>query len=283
MSVLPIDITTFDDPRVEAYRDVRDRDLARGHGRLFMAESIHVIERLLGHPELVHSLLLSPHMLDRLRPKLEALGDALVGPVYVAPIDLMCEITGFHIHRGALAAGKRPRPEELSLDHGIGHLRGRERLTMVLCEAITHIDNMGGIFRNAAAFGADAVVIDSASCDPLYRKSIRVSMGHVFSVPYAISEDWPHDLARLRKEWGIHLVAAETTEDATPLYELEAPQRVGVIFGSEGHGLSAATLSLCDRKCAIPMLRGVPSLNVATASAVFLYELQRAGAGKGRR
>jgi len=271
----PIHISSFDDPRVEVYRDVRDRDLARAHGSLFMAESIHVIERLLDHPRRVHSLLLSPTMFERLSPKLEALGELLSAPVYVAPLELMCEITGFHIHRGALAAGLRPRPEELALEAVLEHLRGRSRMRIVLCEAVTHIDNMGGIFRNASAFGADAVVIDSASCDPLYRKAIRVSMGHVFSMPYAISDDWSHDLGRLRSEWGVSLIAAETTPTAVPLSSLRVPEKVGVIFGSEGHGLSGATLDRCDVHCEIPMAPGVPSLNVATASAIFLYEFQR--------
>lgn len=240
-----------------------------------MAESIHVLERLLNHPQLVHSMLLSPHMFERLQPRIEAITQSHPFDVFVAPIDLMSEITGFHIHRGALAAGKRPRSEELSLDAAIGHLRGAKQLRLVLCEAITHIDNMGAIFRNAAAFGADAVVIDSASCDPLYRKAIRVSMGHVFSVPYAICEDWPYDLVRLREEWDLTLIAAETDQGAKPLHTMRVPKRVGVIFGSEGHGLSEASLSQCDAMYEIPMLKGVPSLNVATASAVFLYELQR--------
>lgn len=272
----PISISSFDDPRVEAYRDVRDRDLARAHGGLFMAESIHVIERLLAHPRMVHSLLLSPLMFDRLRGALEALGESLAAPVYVAPLDLMCEITGFHIHRGALAAGIRPAAEALTLDAAIGHLRGRQRVRLVLCERITHVDNMGGIFRNAAAFGADGVVIDPTSCDPLYRKAIRVSMGHVFSVPFAVSEDWHRDLRRLREEWGVKLVAAETAERAAALDRFDVPDLAAILFGSEGYGLGEATLSLCDAVVEIPMPAGVPSLNVATASAVFLYEFQRA-------
>jgi tRNA G18 (ribose-2'-O)-methylase SpoU len=273
VSLTPIEITSFDDPRAGVYRDVRDRDLARAHGRLFMAESIHVIERLLNHPRKVHSLLLSPHMYERLRQRLDELAEV---PVYVASIDLMCEITGFHIHRGALAAGIRPRKEELTIDAALGHLKGRERLRLVLCERITHVDNMGGIFRNAAAFGVDGVIIDPASCDPLYRKAIRVAMGHVFSVPYAVSEDWLGDLERLRDGWALKLIAAETIPGAVPLDTLDVPARAGIIFGSEGHGLSEGTLSQCDAVAAIPMLPGVPSLNVATASAVFLYEFQRA-------
>ena len=274
-----IEVTTFDDPRIDVYRDVRDRDLARAHGPLFMAESIHVIERLLNHPRKVHSLLLSPLMFDRLRPALDALGEKLAGAVYVAPLELMCEITGFHIHRGALAAGFRPRPEELTLDAALGHLRdmrGQRRLRLVLCEAVTHVDNMGGLFRNCAAFGVNGIVLDPACCDPLYRKAVRVAMGHVFAMPYAVSEDWHRDLQRLRDEWGFRLIAAETAANAIPLDRLDVPERAAIIFGSEGHGLSEATLALCDAVAAIPMLPGVPSLNVATASAVFLYEFQRA-------
>jgi tRNA G18 (ribose-2'-O)-methylase SpoU len=265
----PIAISTIDDPRLEPYRNVRDKDL-RGRGRLFMAESEMVIRRLLRTPQRLHSLLLSPKKHERLREALAALPEGAA--VYVADLGLMCEIAGFHIHRGALAAGFRPRPMETTLDAVIGPLRRAAEATLLLAESVTNVDNMGQLFRNAAAFGVDAIVLDPTCCDPLYRKAIRVSMGHVLSVPWAVSEDWPADLARLKREWGVTLIGAETLPGARPLWELPRIERLGLVFGAEGHGLSRMALDECEAVFQAPMRPGVPSLNVATASAVFLYE-----------
>lgn len=270
----PILIDSLEDPRVDVYRDVRDKDLRSGHGRLFMAESELVIRRLLRTPDRIHSLLLSPHMFERMTDVLTDLPAGI--PAYVAEQDLMNDIAGFHIHRGALAAGYRPSAQDLSFDHALGHLRGRDRLCIVLAEGMTNVDNMGGLFRNAAAFGVDGIVLDPTCCDPLYRKAVRVSMGHVLSVPYAVCVGWPDDLDRLRTEWGISLIAAEIAAGAQPLWTMTREERVGVVFGSEGHGLSAEVREKCDATYFVPMKQGVPSLNVATASGVFLYEIFRA-------
>jgi tRNA G18 (ribose-2'-O)-methylase SpoU len=206
--------------------------------------------------------------------------------VYACELKLMHEIAAFHIHRGVLAAGVRPEPAELSLHASLGHLRPeacRAQVRVVLAEGLTNVDNMGALFRNAAAFGANALVLDSACCDPLYRKAIRVSMGHALSVPYAVSDNWLPDLRRLRDEWGLTLIAAESTPDARPLWEMPHTDRIGILFGSEGHGLAAETLAMCDAVCGIPMAGEVPSINVAVASAVFLYELQRSAGGNSGR
>ena len=146
----PVHITTLDDPRIDVFRDVRDKDL-RGHDDVFMAESESVLLRLLRHPERMHAVFLS-------RPKHEGLADALRVlpenvPVFVADLDLMTQIAGFHIHRGVLAAGRRPDRDELSLDRAIGHLRDRDESVLLLAEGLTNVDNVGGLFRNAAAFG----------------------------------------------------------------------------------------------------------------------------------
>ncbi|UCD75784.1 MAG: RNA methyltransferase [Phycisphaerales bacterium] len=272
MAVSPILIDSLDDPRVEIFRDVRDKDL-RGRDKLFMAESEMVLTRLLRTPERLHSLFLSPNKFERLAGSLQALAAHV--PVYVADIDLMTEIAGFHIHRGVLAAGFRPRPEELSLDAALGHLKGDAPLTLLLAEGLTNVDNMGGMFRNAAAFGADGIVLDPTCCDPLYRKAIRVSMGHVLSIPYVVCDDWIGDVHRLKEQWGIRLIGAEVTDGAIPLWDIPRFSRLGILFGSEGHGLTGEALAACDEVCRIPMDEAVPSLNVATASAVFLYELIR--------
>ena len=275
MAVRTIPIDSLDDPRVEFFRDVRDRDL-RGREKLFMAESELVLRRLLRTPHRLKALFLSPKKLRRLEDALEVLQADV--PVYVADVDLMTRIAGFNVHRGVLAAGVRPHEDELSIDGVLGHLQGAERLRFVIAEGLTNVDNMGGIFRNAAAYGMDAVVLDPRCCDPLYRKAIRVSMGHTLSVRWAICRNWPGDLLRLKEQWGITLIGAEVTEEGRPLWEMPRDPRVGLLFGSEGHGLSAEALRACDVVCQIPMAGDVPSLNVATTSAVFMYELTRGGA-----
>lgn len=267
----PIEITSMDDERVAVFRDVRDADL-RGRDKFFMAESELVIRRLLRTPDRVHALFLS-------HARYEALKDLLVSEsmlnVYVADVELMTEIAGFRIHRGVLAAGIRPTPEALSLDAALGHLVTKPACTIVIAEGFTNVDNMGALFRNAAAFGVDGIVLDPACCDPLYRKAIRVSMGHTLSVPYAISKTWPEDLDRLKREWGVTLVAAEVNESSIPVWEMPRAPKTALLLGSEGHGLSPEALAASDVVCEIPMTENVPSLNVAVASAVFLYELTR--------
>jgi tRNA G18 (ribose-2'-O)-methylase SpoU len=273
MAPAPIRITDADDPRVAPFRDVRDKDL-RGREGLFMAESEMVLCRLLRTPERIHSVLLTPHKHEQLAAELDVLGDDV--PRYVAEMELMTAIAGFHIHRGVLAAGHRPHPRDLDLDRVLGHLPHEGPVTLLAAEGVTNVDNMGGLFRNAAGFGVDGIVLDPTCCDPLYRKAIRVSMGHVLSIPYAVSRDWPADLARLGSQWDTTIVAAETGARAQPLWSLSpADDRLTLVFGSESDGLRPETLAACDRVLEIPMTGAVPSLNVATASAVFLYELRR--------
>lgn len=268
-----IDITSLDDPRVDIYRDVRDADL-RGRKDLFMAESELVLRRLMTTPRRLHSMLLSRERFEKMREAIAALPESVF--IFVTDIANIHDIAAFHVHRGCLAAGHRLPRTEMTIDAALGHLRDRDCVCLLLAEGWTNVDNMGALFRNAAAFGVDGIVLDSSCCDPLYRKAIRVSMGHVLSIPYAISENWLGDLQRLKREWGMTLVAAETTSDAKPLWEMPKSKRMAMVFGSEGHGLAAMTLEQCDAVCAIPMSADVPSLNVAVASAVFLYERQRA-------
>jgi tRNA G18 (ribose-2'-O)-methylase SpoU len=278
-----IPIESIDDPRVAVFRDVRDADL-RGRDKLFMAESEPVLRRLLRTPQRLHSLLVSPRKLKRLDAALQALPDHV--PVYVAELEMMADLAGFIVHRGVLAAGHRLSAQELAPDAALNHLRGAARCRLLIAEGLTNVDNMGALFRNAAAFGMDGIVLDPTCCDPLYRKAIRVSMGHALSVPYAISCDWPGDLIRLKQRWQLTLIAVELANDAQPLWQLGvlvsarggAFDRLAILLGSEGHGLSAAALASCDGVVEIPMNArdgASPSLNVAVASAVALYELTR--------
>lgn len=272
MPLAPIIITSLDDPRLDSFRDVRDRDLYGREG-VFVAESEPVIRRLLRTPERFVSLLMTPHRYESMRDALNILPEYV--PIYVVDLDLMCGVAGFHIHRGALAIARRPSDAELSIEAVLEPLKSSAKLKILLAEGITNVDNMGGLFRNAAGFGIDAIVLDPTCCDPLYRKSVRVSMGHVLSLPYAVSANWPEDIERLRREWGIFVVAAEKCDGAKPLWELPRPQKWGLLLGSEGNGISARALRECDITAEIPMSARVPSLNVATAAAVFLYEMSR--------
>lgn len=260
-----IEISDIDDPRIADYRDIRDR--ARADPALFVAETALVVERMLALPGVTRSVMLAPRWMDRIAPQ------APPGvPVYVAALPLMQQIAGFPIHRGVLGVGSRAAVERQTLDEAVG----RSPRTLLLCEDITNIDNIGMLFRNAAAFGADAVVLSPRCHDPLYRKSLRVSIGHALTVPFARSTDWSGDLDRLARDRGITLIGAATTGDAVPIDAIEPPDRVGLIVGREHDGLSPATLRRCSVVARVPMAPGVDSLNVAAAAAVCLHRLSRA-------
>ncbi|MEE2912552.1 MAG: RNA methyltransferase [Planctomycetota bacterium] len=265
-----VKITTLDDPRVDPFRNVRDADL-RGRDHLCMVESEMVVKRLLETNWEIHSLLISPNKCERLSRHLH---DRDI-PILIADISLMSEITGFNIHRGVLAAVRRPPSNTHSVQRLIERFQGEKQLSILMAEGITNIDNMGSLFRNAAAFGVNAIVLDECCCDPLYRKSIRVSMGHTFSIPFAITDSWIHELPLLKHELNIKLIGCELSDHAVPVWQVDQGDRFGLIMGGEKHGLSKATIDQCDVVAQIPMSDAVPSINVAIASAVALYEFLR--------
>ncbi|MBI69535.1 MAG: hypothetical protein CMJ38_05935 [Phycisphaerae bacterium] len=230
-----------------------------------MVESELAVRRLLDSDWALHSILLSPQKHERLATVLE--GRAL--DVFVADVSLMSEVTGFHIHRGVLAAVQRNYRKQ-SLESIIER---KQTSSLLLAEGITNIDNMGSLFRNATAFGVDGVLLSRTCCDPLYRKSIRVSMGHVFSIPWIMIEDWESSIQQLKETYGVQLIGLETGPDAVPLWEVDVSEHCGIIVGEEKAGLSPATLKLCDVIAEIPMSASVPSINVGVASAVGLYDL----------
>jgi len=211
-------VTSLDDPRVDQYRSVRDADL-RGRKHLCMVESEMVVRRLLDSNWKVHSLFISPQKYERISPFIQ---DKSL-QVYVADISLMSEISGFHIHRGTLALAHRPSQESLSVDKMVNSLRNKNEVALLLAEGITNVDNMGALFRNAAAFGVDAIILDHACCDPLYRKSIRVSMGHAFTIPWAVTRDWIKELNQIKEQLDVTLIGCETGENSIPLWEIAPP------------------------------------------------------------
>jgi tRNA G18 (ribose-2'-O)-methylase SpoU len=256
------------DPRIEAYRDVRERDLVGRQG-LFIAEG-EVVVRLLSRAtrHRTCSLLIAAHRVDGQADLISAFPEET--PVYAASQAVMDAIVGFPIHRGVLALGERAAP--MSADDLLATL-GPNALAPVLCGIGNH-DNMGGIFRNAAAFGAGGVLLDHTCCDPLYRKAIRVSVGAALTLPTARLEPG-EDLFALMERRGFEVVALSPRGD-TPLGRFERKGRTAVLLGSEGPGLPEAILARA-RTVAIPMAGGFDSLNVAVTSGIVLHHLAGQG------
>jgi tRNA G18 (ribose-2'-O)-methylase SpoU len=267
-------VSAIDDPRLSDYRDLKEAHLA-SRAQAFIAESEFVLRVLLTqgrHP--VRSLLIAAPRLDKVRDAL-ALCDPAI-PIYVGEQALLDQVAGFRVHRGILASGQREAvPEPAAL---LATLPARA--TVVALEALTNHDNVGGVFRNAAAFGADAVLFDAATCDPLYRKSIRVSVGASLFVPYARGATSAGCLAAL-SDAGFVSIALSPSADARDIATLwqqgAPPPRVALWLGTEGAGLSAATLAAADVVARIAMAPGFDSLNVATTSGIALYALRHAG------
>jgi tRNA G18 (ribose-2'-O)-methylase SpoU len=262
-------LTDLADPRLEEYRDIKDHRLRASSGR-FVAESEGVLRKLLASSLRVRSVLLTAPRLRSLEPVLAAASPGC--PIYVVPQEVMDGVAGLHVHRGVLAIGERPRTVEVPPS---------ARLVLVL-EDLVDVDNLGALVRSAAAFGADAIVLSPRCADPYYRKAIRVSMGAVFALPILRHERWPEELEELRARHGLALVGAVLDEGAAPLGAFRAPGPVALLLGSEGPGLRPETKALCDSLVTIPMARErADSLNVATAGAIFLYELSRRPSPRG--
>lgn len=251
-----------DDARLDEYRALRDVSLRRSleaeHG-LFIAEGEKVIRRAVvaGYP--VRSMLMSPRWVDSLA---DVVAD-LEAPVYVADEALVESVSGFHVHRGALASmARRPLPSvEAVLD-------GATRLLVL--EDVNDHTNVGAIFRNAAAFGMDAVLLSPRCADPLYRRSIKVAMGAVFAVPWTRLDDWAEAPTMLRAA-GFQVLALTPAGEAVDLASVVLTKQVALLLGSEGDGLSERWMRLADERVVIPMRGDVDSLNVAAASAVACY------------
>jgi tRNA G18 (ribose-2'-O)-methylase SpoU len=253
-----------DDPRLDLYRGVRDPELLREHG-LFVAEGRLVVKRLLENPAYrVRSVLVTPAARESLGAALER-ADC---PVYLAESASMAAISGFNIHRGCLAIAERPAA--LPLDE---LLSGPRSHPLIVLERVGNPDNVGGIFRNAGALGAAGIVLSPGCSDPLYRKSIRTSMGATLSVPYCVAARWPADLAVIVQS-GRQLVTLSPAETAAPIERLanglqQVP--VALLFGHEGHGISSGAAAFASVAARIPMAPGCDSLNVAAASAIALH------------
>ena len=267
------------DPRLDGYRFLREPGRRRRIERnqeVFVAEGLVVLEALLSSPYRLRSALVSVGRAD-------AAAELLAGvdaPLFVASPDVLAEVAGFSVHRGVVGLGeRRPFPDPWNLVAATNLL--------VLVEGINDHENLGALYRNAAAFGAGAVLLDPTTADPLYRRCLRVSMGHALRVPTA-RVPWPEALVRLRNEgWTVLALTPDpAAEDLRAVAEEIAsrpgesgPRRVALVVGAEGSGLSAEALAVAGRRVRIPMAGSVDSLNVATAAAVALYVVAPVASG----
>lgn len=253
-----------DDPRVADFFALNDPDRRRAlerDGDFFVAEGALVIRHLLESPYRVRAVLATPQ-------GLRALDDVLgrvEAPVYLATQDLMTSIAGFRFHRGALAsADRRPPPDLATVVDGAG--------LVLMVEGVTDNENLGSLFRNAAAFGVGGVVLDATSADPLYRRSVRVSMGHVLRLPFTRVPDAAAAIGALQG-LGFEVLALTPATGAEDVRAVGLRPRRVLLVGAEGPGLSGRALAAADRRIRIGMAAGVDSLNVATAAAVALHHL----------
>jgi tRNA G18 (ribose-2'-O)-methylase SpoU len=246
--------------------DVALRRVREPEEGLYIAESTKVIARALAAGHRPRAFLVIEQWLPDVQELLAGTDHDV--PVFVGPPELLKQLTGFDMHRGALASMHRPPLVP------VGELLAGARRVVVLEDIVDHT-NVGAIFRSVAGLGADAVLITPRCADPLYRRSVRVSMGTVLQVPWTRLPEWPEG-ARLLRDAGFHIAALALADDAALLDEFatSAPEKVAILLGSEGDGLSRAAIENADTVVTIPMMHGVDSLNVAAASAVALYTLR---------
>src|SRR5450759_3970569 len=272
---MPIEITDPADERVRDYfslTDVALRKKLEPERGLYLAESEKVIRRAIDAGHRPRSFLMGQRWITDLSDLVERAESQDV-PVYVAQARVIEAMTGFHLHRGALASMHRPslKAPEALLQNALRHDVSR----VLILEDIVDHTNVGAVFRSAAALGVDAVLITPRCADPLYRRAVRVSMGTVFQVPWTRIEPWPAGLQVLR-DHGFTVVSFALGDGAVSLDDLVAnhPDRLAMVFGTEGDGLSRLAVKGADLVAKIPMAGGVDSLNVASASAVAMWALR---------
>jgi len=256
------------DPRLDDYRALNDQTFRRRYegDRIFIAEGYVAVDRLIESAHVVRSVLLSPSRLERFATNASVLAARGV-PVFVAERDVIAEVVGFDLHRGVLACAERlphPHIDELC----------RTASRIAVLEGLNDAENLGAISRAARAFGIDGMLIDPTCTDPYSRRTVRVSMGEVLTLPIARATAWPGDLEQLRAA-GFERWAMTPGADADDIWDLHVPDRVAVMLGAEGPGLSRVALAAAERRVRIPIADAVDSLNVAQAAAVTFATLRR--------
>lgn len=261
---MPIEIESADDPRVADYVGLRDRPEGGEH---FIAESELVIGRLVTSKYKVRSFLLSPSRYERMRDIVEPVG----APVYVCSPDVMESIAGFDVHRGALASASRRRNVTL-----MDALSGSRRI--VILEGSNDAENIGAVARSARALGFDALILDPTCADPLSRRSVRVSMGELLHLKIVRCGTWPQPLEYIRRV-GFESWALTPAADANSLYDMGVPEKVALVAGAEGPGLTDTTRRATDFDVRIPLHNGVDSLNLGHALAIAMAAVSPPVAG----
>ncbi len=260
-----VEVRDSGDTRLRDYVSLRDAQLRQAveaeHG-LFIAEGAKVVRRAAAAGYAVRSFLLAPRWLDGLRDVIDRSKDA---PCYVAPDDVVEHVTGFHVHRGALAAMERR-----ALPPVADVLAGASRV-VVLEDLVDHT-NVGAIFRSAAAFGIDGILLSPRCADPLYRRAVKTSMGAVFTVPYTRVDAW-YDAMEMLRSSGFQVLALTPAADAVPLPQIVRSDKIALVLGGEGHGLSHRWMRSADARVVIPIEPGVDSLNVNAAAAIACFLL----------
>ncbi|MFD6451686.1 MULTISPECIES: TrmH family RNA methyltransferase [unclassified Nocardia] len=261
-----IDIDDPTDPRVDDFRDLSNADRRPdlpGRKGLVIAEGVVVVQRMLDSR-------FAPSALLGVGKRFETLEGDLADrdlPYYRASAEVMAEVVGFHLNRGVLAVA--PRPAELTVDEVLDGAR-----TVAVLEGVNDHENLGSMFRNAAGLGADAVLFGDRCADPLYRRAVRVSMGHVLRVPFAQLPQWPASLDLVRDK-GFQIIALTPNPAAVNLATAMTGEKVALLLGAEGPGLTEEAMRATDVRARIPMSPGTDSLNVATAAAMAFYERVR--------
>ncbi|MEG2423732.1 MULTISPECIES: RNA methyltransferase [Micrococcaceae] len=263
--ILPV--ADLADSRLDEYLRLSEANLRMRtdvENGLYIAESTKVVQRAINAGHVPRSFLLAEKHLDQLTEEFNRFPDA---PIFIGDDRQLQDLVGFHLHRGAMAAMNRPEP--LDLDEV---LEASSRVAIL--EDIADHTNLGAIIRSASGLGVDAVLLTPKCVDPWYRRSARVSMGTVFDLPWVRMLSWPEDIQTLKKH-GYEMLAMELTEDAIPLNEVEikSGQKVAMILGNEGRGVTDEALAAVDRTVIIPMYREVDSLNVGAASAIAFWHL----------
>lgn len=260
-------IQSLDLPELEPYRTMRRSETHRAR-QIFVAEGEKVVRRLLESPLPVVSVLLPPKWVEEYRPLLEARPEMITA--YAAEKDLLEQLVGFSMYQGVLAIGRIPALPSLKDVIAAG---AAPRLFAAI-DGLTNAENLGGLVRNCAAFGVQALLVAQTSSSPWLRRAVRGSMGTIFKVPTVENLDLPCALRELRSR-GIRCLAAHPHPPGVNLWDADFSGDCCIVFGSEGFGIAPAVLDACDQTVAIPMASGVDSLNVTSAVAVFLYEAAR--------
>ncbi len=263
-----ITIRSQDDPRLAAYRSLKGKSLEKDG--IFVAEGEKVVKCMLDSACAIASSLISVDTVSRYKSLLAMMAKR-GATIYVADNRLIEEIIGFRFHKGIMAVGYCPK--KLTVSASIK--KNRRPLLLAALNAVNDPQNVGLIARNASAFGADALIVDHATYDPYYRKAVRVSMGAIFRLPVYYEDDLKSSLIKLKKEYGTRIIVAAPGRVSSDIGKVDLSGNICFVFGNEDKGVSGAILGIADARVRIPISKAIDSLNVASASAVCLYEASR--------